>query len=173
MVNVVQLAREAKRPILAYISKRAQQEAEVETTYKQLKERHGKIWDMPRLKLWAWCITSGIHDDYDNPPDSPAFSGAAPKRVRRELLSEAISGAAVAIVKALSTDPKDKKEKASESPQPSSSPVPGVSPGRAVDLRMKNFQQLKFLQLYEDNILDEKQYKEQKESILASLRNLN
>ena len=110
---------------------------------------------MPRLKLWAWCIASGIHDDYDNPPDSPAFSGAAPKRVRRELLSEAISGAAVAIVKALSTGPKSKKE-VSESSQPSCSPGPGISPGRAVDLRMKKFQQLRFLQqLYEDNILDE------------------
>ena len=153
------------------VSKRTQQEAEVECAFKELRERHGETWDMPRLKLWARCIASGIHDDYDNPPDSPAFSGAAPKRARKESLSEAISGAAVAIVKALSTDP---KEKASERPQSVCPPGPGVSPGRAVDLRMKNFQQLRFLQqLYEDNILDEKQYAEQKESILASLCNLN
>ena len=93
---------------------------------------------MPHLKLWARHIASGIYDDYNNPPDSPAFSGAAPKRARRESLSEVISGV---VVKALSTDPKrHKKEKTSEGPQPSCSPGTGVpvSPGRAVDLGMKN-----------------------------------
>ena len=51
---------------------------------------------------------------------------------------------------------------------------PGVSPGRAVDLRMKNYQQLRYLQqLYEDNILNEDEYTEQKRSILAALRNLD
>jgi len=61
-----------------------------------------QTWDVPRLKLWARCIVSGVHSDYDNPPDCPAFSGTAPKRARRESFSDAISGAAVAIVKALS-----------------------------------------------------------------------
>ena len=51
---------------------------------------------------------------------------------------------------------------------------PGVSPGRAVDLKMKNYQQLRYLQqLYEDNILNEDEYTEQKISILAALRNLD
>ena len=111
---------------------------------------------MPRLKLWARFIASGIHNDYDNPPDSPAFSSRAPKRARKESLSEAIDGAALAIVKALSTDPKEKMENTSEGSQSSGSLGPGVSPGRAVDLRMINFQQLRYLQqLYENNILDE------------------
>ena len=152
--------------------KRSQQEGEVESVYKKLKEKHEESWDMPHLKLWARCIASGIHDDYDNPPDSPAFSTAPPKRARRESLSEAIGGAAVAIVKALSTD--QKKDKAGEESQASGAVGPGVSPGRAVDLRMKNFQQLRYLQqLYDDNILDKKEYVEQKASILAALRNLN
>lgn len=47
---------------------------------------------------------SGIQDDNDNPPDSPAVSCAAPKRARKESLSEAIGGTAVAIVKALKSD---------------------------------------------------------------------
>ena len=38
---------------------------------------------------------------------------------------------------------------------------------------MKNFEQLRYLQqLYEDQILDEKEYIEQKRSILLSLRKL-
>ena len=82
---------------------------------------------MPRLKLWALCIASGLHDDYDNPPKSPAFSSAAPRRARKESLSEAIGGAAVAIAKALSTDPKAKKEDAGEGSQSSGTLGPGVS----------------------------------------------
>ena len=148
-------------------SKRSQQEAEVESTYKELKERHRDSWDSPRLKLWARCIVSGIHDDYDNPPESPAFSSAAPKRPRKESLGEAIGGACVHIVKTL-------KEMGNGTCSFQSGGTlcpgtgPGVSPGRAVDLRMKNYQQL-----YEDNILNEDEYTEQKRSILAALRNLD
>ena len=91
------------------------------------------------------------------------------QEARKESLSEAIGGAAVAIVKALKSE-----EKAKDSSQSScalssgtqSAAGPGVSLGRAVDLRMKNYQQLRYLQqLYEDNILDEKEYVEQKRSI--------
>ena len=152
------------------MAKRTQQEAEVESTFKELKERHQDSWDTPRLKLWARCIVSGVHDDYDNPPESPAFSSSAPKRARKESLSETIGGAAVAIVKALKTDPKEKSSDAVSAPGAG----PGVSPGHAVDLRMKNYQQLRYLQqLYEDNILNENEYAEQKRSILAALRNLD
>jgi hypothetical protein len=158
-------------------TKRSQQEAEVESTYKELKEKHKDSWDTPRLKLWARCIVQGIHDDYDIPPDSPAFSTTAPKRARKESLSEAIGGAAVAIVKALKSDPSEKAGDSSQSSGavcPGAQSGPGVSPGRAVDLRMKNFQQLRYLQqLYEDNILDDEEYVEQKRSILGSLRNLD
>ena len=72
----------------------------------------------------------------------------------------------------MSTDVK--KDKPGEESQASGAVGPGVSPGRAVDLRMKNFEQLRYLQqLYDDNILDKKEYVEQKASILAALRNLN
>ena len=39
----------------------------------------------------------------------------------------------------------------------------GVSPGKSVELWMKNFEQLRYLQqLYEDHVLDESECKEQK-----------
>ena len=45
-------------------------------------------------------------------------------------------------------------------------PMPGVSPGKAVHLPMKNYEQLRYLQqLYEDGILDQKEYAEQKQDI--------
>ena len=119
------------------VSKRSQQEAEVESTFKELKERHQDSWDTPRLKLWARCIVSGVHDDYDNPPESPAFSSSPPKRVRKESLSDAIGGAAIAIVKALKTDPKEKACTSQSGTTFCPGAGPGVSPGRAVDLRMK------------------------------------
>ena len=108
------------------------------------------------------------------PPESPAFLSSAPKRARKESLSEAIGGAAVAIVKALKTDPKEKTCSSQSSDTFCPGAGPGVSPGRAVDLRRKNYQQLRYLQqLYEDNILNEGEYAEQKSSILAALRNLD
>ena len=48
-----------------------------------------------------------------------------------------------------------------------------VSPSKAVDLRMKNYEQLRIIQqLFEDGILDEKEYTEQKGNILEFLRKL-
>ena len=46
-------------------------------------------------------ICSGIHNNYDTPPDIPAFSGAISKRPRKESLSDALSGAAVAFAQSL------------------------------------------------------------------------
>ena len=49
----------------------------------------------------------------------------------------------------------------------------GISPGKAVDLRMKNIQQLRYLQqLHDDNILSDAEFLEQKAMILDSLRKL-
>lgn len=49
----------------------------------------------------------------------------------------------------------------------------GVSPGKSIDLRMKNLEQLRYIQqLYEDNILTDIEFKEQKQNILESIRKL-
>ena len=48
-----------------------------------------------------------------------------------------------------------------------------ISPGKSVDLRMKNLQQLRFIQqLFDDNILSQDEFLEQKKSILEALRKL-
>ena len=67
-------------------------------------------------------------------------------------------------MKALKSDP---NEMTNDNSQSSGAVCPGVSLGRVVDLRMKNFQQLRYLQqLYEDNILDNEEYVEQKRNII-------
>ena len=150
-------------------SKRQEKEDEVDDVFMQLKEKHGSKFDTPKLRLWARTICGNLHDDMDNPPDLPAFRGSSqtPKKVQRESLSDALTGAAVAFAHAF------KSQNTSETSQPPVTAV-GVSPGKAVELHMKNFEQLRYLQqLYEDGILTTKEFEEQKEKILSSLRKLN
>ena len=110
-----------------------------------------------------------MHDDFENPPDLPAFRNETPKKAKHESLSDALTGAAVAFAHAF-------KGNTSLAQSPSEMPITavGMSPGKAVDLRMKNFEQLRYLQqLYDDGILTMKEFEEQKERILSSLRKLN
>ena len=43
-------------------------------------------------------ITCGIHESYNDPPDDPMITGKTPKQYKTKSLSDAIAGAAVAIV---------------------------------------------------------------------------
>lgn len=64
-------------------------------------------------------------------------------------------------------------QRSSDSVQASPSTVAALSPAKAVELRGKNFEQLRYLQqLYDDGILDDKEYSEQKQNILTALRKL-
>ena len=67
-----------------------------------MKDKHGSRYETPKLRLWARMLASNLHDDVDNPPEIPAFTGTASKRPRMESLSDALSGAAVAFAKVFS-----------------------------------------------------------------------
>ena len=101
------------------------------------KKKHQDSWDTPHLKL-MYCIRNSWRLRYS--PDSPALLAAAPKGARKESVSEAIGGRWSCCCCCEGLKIWSQRE--------------GwwkfnlVSPGRAVDLRMKNFQQLQ--QLYED-----------------------
>ena len=152
-------------------SRRQEKEEEVDDIFKQLKDKRGDKYDTPRLRLWARTICSKIHDDLDNPPDIPAFRGTGPKKAKRnESLTDALTGAVTVLTNAFQSN----QSKSPQREQNSSVQPVGVSPGRAVELRMKNFEQLRYLQqLYDDGILTQFEYEEQKEKILSSLRKLN
>ena len=100
---------------------RQQKEEEADLVFKELREKHTTNYDTLRLRLWVRMISSGLHDDYDNPPNIPAFSGNANQRPRNDSLSDTVSGAAVAIVEALQGKNTDKG---------ASSGVSGHSPQR-------------------------------------------
>jgi len=94
-----------------------------------------------------------------------------PKKPRKDSLADALTGAAVAFAQSFQCGSKGKDD----SPKRSSSlPITtGVSPGRSIELRMKNLEQLRYLQqLFEDRVVSEQEFSELKGGILSSLRNL-
>ena len=158
-----------KREVDSSTTYRHQKEEEAEAIYKELREKHSSMYDSPRLRLWARMISSGLHEDYYEPPDIPAFSGNGCKRPRRDSLSDSLSGAAVAFASALNKGNNTDRDKHST---PSTTEV--VSSSQAIELRMKNYEQLRYLQsLLDDGILNEEEYVEQKKNILLSLRKLS
>lgn len=103
----------------------------------------------------------------ENPPDLPAFRNETPKKAKQESLCDALTGAAVALAHAF-------KGSTSLVQSPSEMPVTavGMSPGNGVDLRMKNFEQLCYLQqLYDNRILTMKEFEEQREKYCQALEN--
>jgi hypothetical protein len=149
-------------------SRRQEKENEVDNIYQDLKERQGKKYSTPQLRLWARMVTADLHEDLDTPPSIPAFR-STPKRPRQsESLSDALSGAAVAMVKALGGET---PTKGCNSPTTTTSVC--LSPTKSVELRMKNFEQLRYLQkLFEDGVVTEEEYVEQKRSIICALKKL-
>ena len=126
-------------------------EKEVEEAYKKLLSKHGSKWDTPRLRLWARCICSDQHKDFEEPPDLPAFKDPEPKK-RKESLSDALAGPAVAFATAMSGS-KDQShstqpDRDHDAGSPFGNPVPAVSPAKAVDLRMKNYHSYAFYSDY-------------------------
>lgn len=101
-------------------------------------------------------MASNLHDDLHRQP--PAFSGSTPKRPCRESLSDALSGAAVSFAKAFNGEQPNTCTSSSGPPHSclSSSTSLGVSSGKEVELRMKNNEQLCYLQqLFDDGILSQ------------------
>ena len=165
--------RSAKRRKEETSTRRQDKEDEVDEVYQELKDKHADKCSSPKLHLWARMVASNLHEDRDHPPDIPAFSGSTPKRSRQqESFSDAIGGAAVAIVKALSAEAPSKVNDPTVTPRQLPTAA-GVSPSKSVELRMKNFEQLRYLQqLFDDSILSEKEFAEQKQNILSALRRL-
>lgn len=128
-------------------SKRQGVEDEVDSIYSKLESKHSDsgIYSIPQLRLWARMIQCGTYDNYDDPPRVPLITGLQPRR-SKESLTEAITGAAVAVAKAFTPKPSIPAESTLSTPRM-------LSPVKSAELRMKNLQQLQFIkQLMEDNI---------------------
>ena len=49
-------------------------------------------------------ICSNLHEDMENPPDIPAFSGSVPKKPQKESVTDVLAGAALAFAKAFTSE---------------------------------------------------------------------
>jgi len=151
-----------KREETSFTSKFHEREKEVEEVYKELVKKHSDSYDTPKLRLWARMIASNLHENMDVPPALPAFGGGLYKKSRQDSFTSILSSTAVAVTQALK----------SNSTQACNSEASATA--LHVDLRMKNLQQLGYLkQLYDDNILTDAEFSEQKENILKAIKKLN
>ena len=155
------------------MSKREEKESKVDEIVQELKENSDKGFSQAQYRLWARMIITGAHSSKDTPPQIPMFSGVPLKRKAAKITpEESIITAAAAIAKAVSVA--SSQTTIVNSPQ-SQSPlsISGVSPGRAADIRGKNFNQLSVLRkLLEDGVLSQDEFDEQKDIILEGLRKL-
>ena len=146
--------------------KRQEKEEELEKAFKYLKDKHADKYSLPQLRLWSRIVSAGLHSDTESPPDIPAFRSST-KRPRKESLGDTITGATVTFAKALKESSASPQTPTMSCVETSMSAATGISPGKAVELRMKNLEQLRYLQnLLEDGILTEKEYAEQKTNII-------
>ena len=162
---------EERRPGRSSGTKRQHLEDEEDAIYKVLQEKHEDgQYSSPQLHLWAKMINSGTCKDYDDPPRVPQITGIPAQRpARKDDLTEALTGVAKAVTKALNPQ---------TTPQTPPSAVPGrsigISPGKSAELHMKNLTQLRLIQqLYNEQILSQSEFIEQKDIILEALRKLS
>ena len=147
---------------------------DVDVIFKDLKRKHPDMTN-PKLRLWAKMIDKGRHDDYDNPPAIPLISGSPAPAKKKTSVADALASAATVIANAF------------QSPQPAttcssplkSSSTTGVtgfgtfSPLSHAKLRRSCLEDLKSLnELYQEAVLSETEFMEQKEKILRTLKDI-
>ena len=145
-------------------------EDEIEDLATELKKMHGDKFSCPQYKLWSRLIKCGQHDDKDNPLNVPTITGSLSARERKQKdanFSDALAGAAVAIVKALKGSPE-------KSEMVTPSPALGISPGKKVLLSGQYLKQLETIpKLKDEGVLSPTEYNKQKERIMTNLESLH
>ena len=127
-------AHKRKRDVEANKHSIEENERDIDEVYKKLLDKHGSTWDSPRLRLWARCIYAELHSSYEDPPDLPAFKEPETKK-RKESLTEALAGAAVAFASGKSGGNQKQEVCCSGASHLESSTSVAVSPGKTVELR--------------------------------------
>ena len=161
----------SKPPVLTPTSNLPEAVDDVDKIFKDLKEKHPDM-ECPKLRLWAKFIYKGRCDDYDNPPDIPLITGS-PARAKKTSLSNALVDAATVVAKAFQashTSPSSptKCVSAKENTEP-----PKLSPMKYAQLRRSCLEDLKALKdLYQDDVLSQAEFTEEKSRILSTLKTI-
>ena len=148
---------------------------EVEDIFTSLKEKHGSIYNVAQLQLWANMLQIGTHRDYDEPPKVPVFGVTAKTGTKSSCLAEALSSVAEGFMRALKSPGPAPSGSSSLTQTPSHVPLQemGVSPGKCAALRTLYIKQLKELhQLLEATAITKEEYEEQKTAVLYKMQGL-
>lgn len=149
-------------------SKRADKESEIDDITFDLKGLHGDKFSEPQYRLWARMIINGLHSSRESPPNVPMITGFTPTRNSRRSMEDTVASVVSATVKAMVTPPSQQ----TSSSKVVSLPI-GTSPSKVVDIRGKCLTQLGNLKkLFEDDVITEDEWKEQKERVLETLRKI-
>lgn len=146
--------------------------ADDDDVYKKLKAKHPDMAN-PKLRLWAKLISRGRYDDYDNIPPIPLLQGdsSGGKKTKKNSLSEALVDAAVVFAQTFQAS-----HVANSSPQSAtgcSGMSSKMSPMKYAQLRRSSLEDLKTLKsLYEDNVISENEFADEKERILSTLKSV-
>ena len=126
-------------------SKRIELEEDMDDIIERIREIHGDKFSYSQYRIWARLVKSGLYKDITTVPPDPALQGIPqpPKRIRNELLSDVIAGAAVTFVNAMRSPEYNASVKVQNSVVINSSSPPkehiptlgaGISPCRAAEL---------------------------------------
>lgn len=157
-------------------SKRCGKEREIDDMVAELKEINSDKCNLsdPQYRLWARMIINGIHSSKESPPQIPMITGVTPSRAPRRSIEETVASTVQAVVKGIGAAQAPPFNAPPLQPPTSTQNVLGISPSKAVDIRGKCFSQLASLKkLFEESVLTEEELKEQKSSILETLRKLS
>ena len=67
------------------VSKRQAKEDEIDSTFQSLKKKHNEKYEIPKLRLWARMITSGLHESIEEPQIYLHFIGVELRRKKQQL----------------------------------------------------------------------------------------
>ena len=126
-----------------------------------------------KLRLWAKLIHTGRHDDYVTPPNIPLITGktATPQKHRTDEIADVVAGAATAVIKAINqSQPQTPPKSCSTNDQH----VKKISPLKVVTLRRSCLDDLRRVKdLYEENVLTNEEFSDEKQRILGMLKGLS
>ena len=141
--------------------------------FKKLKAKHPEMAN-PKLRLWAKLISKGRYDDYDTIPPIPFLQddSTVTKKKKQNSLSDVLVDAATAIAKAFQT-PRVVVDASPQKTGTSTGNSSKMSPMGYAQLRRSSLEDLKTLKgLYEENVISESEFVEEKDRILNTLKSL-
>jgi hypothetical protein len=132
-------------------------ETEVKQVADKLKGIHGEEkYDSRQSMLWGRMIVNDQWKSYDDPPDVPLITGGARIFQRRETISEAITGAAMAFAKAISPSTNQQSTVQAAPKTPVQSGVSPMSKARLSSEYIKSLQQLRDCGVLSDRVFGAK-----------------